>query len=372
MTTGHFKAVYHVEGTKDSISSQVEDITVEQTVEFPVDLIERQDILDEIVGRVVSVDPIDEGLFEAFIEYPVETAGDELPQLLNVLFGNISIKPGIRLSRFELTEELYAKFKGPRFGRKGLRDLLNAHDRPLVCSAIKPMGLSPRELAQLAYKFALGGIDMIKDDHGLSDQTFCPFDERVERCSEAVAKASKQTGKKCLYFPNITAPIEQVRGRAYKAKNSEAGGLVISPGLVGFDAMRMVASDDNLALPILFHPALTGSFTVGSSSGMSHGVLYGQISRLAGADAAIFPSFGGRFSLSEEECMDVTGGTECPMGHIKASFPVPAGGMSTSRIPELIDFYGKDVILLVGGDLHRHGPDLTQNCREFVKLVAGE
>lgn len=371
MTMGHFKAVYHVEGTKDSISSRVEDITVEQTVEFPLDLIERQDILDEIVGKVVSVDPIDEGLFETVIEYPVETAGDELPQLLNVLFGNISIKPGIRLIRFDLTEELYAKFEGPRFGRNGLRDLLNAHNRPLVCTAIKPMGLSPRELADLAYRFALGGIDMIKDDHGLSDQSFCPFDERVERCSEAVAKASEKTGRNCLYFPNITGPIEQVLIRAKKAKNAGAGGVVISPGIIGLDTMRMVAGDDSIGLPELFHPALTGSFTVNPGTGISHGALYGQISRLAGADAAIFPSFLGRFSFSEDECTDLVRGTEYSMGQIKASFPVPAGGMSTSRIPELLDFYGKDVILLIGGDLHRSGPDLTQNCKEFVELVTG-
>jgi ribulose-bisphosphate carboxylase large chain len=233
------------------------------------------------------------------------------------------------------------------------------------------MGLSPGELADLAYQFALGGIDMIKDDHGLSDQSFCRFDERVERCSEAVARASEKNGKKCLYFPNITGPIEQVLARAKKAKSAGAGGVVISPGIVGLDTMRMVAEDDSIALPVLFHPALTGSFTVNARSGISHGTLYGQISRLAGADAAIFPSYGGRFSFSEEECRELVGGTELAMGRIKTSFPVPAGGMSTSRIPELLDFYGKDVILLIGGDLHRHGPDLTQNCREFVKLVTG-
>ena len=26
-------------------------------------------------------------------------------------------------------------------------------------------------------------------------------------------------------------------------------------------------------------------------------------------------------------------------------------------------------ILPIGGDLHRHGPDLVENCRKFVELV---
>jgi len=32
------------------------------------------------------------------------------------------------------------------------------------------MGLTNKELAELASKFALGGIDIIKDDHGLANQ----------------------------------------------------------------------------------------------------------------------------------------------------------------------------------------------------------
>jgi ribulose-bisphosphate carboxylase large chain len=57
------------------------------------------------------------------------------------------------------------------------------------------------------------------------------------------------------------------------------------------------------------------------------------------------------------------------MGPVAPIFPVPAGGMGLERVPELCRFYGRDAILLVGGDLHRHGPDLAENCRGFVRLV---
>jgi len=45
------------------------------------------------------------------------------------------------------------------------------------------------------------------------------------------------------------------------------------------------------------------------------------------------------------------------------------GGMSLDRVPELCRFYGKDSILLIGGDLHRHGPNLVENCRKFAELA---
>jgi ribulose-bisphosphate carboxylase large chain len=365
----HFTAVYHLCGTHEQAAKRARDICVEQTVEFPDELIEREDIKEQIIGRVARLESIDDGIYRADIEFPLEVAGEELPQLLNVLFGNISLKPDLRLVDIELPRSLSRIFRGPRFGRDGLRQIVNVANRPLLATALKPMGLSPKELAHLAFQFALSGIDVIKDDHGLADQKFSPFNERVERCSEAVSRANQQTGQHCIYMPNITASSEQVIPRARKAKACGAGGVLICPGLTGLDTMRAIADDDSIALPILCHPALYGAFSTHRNSGISHGVLYGQINRLAGADATIFPNYGGRFSFTTDECRNLVDGTIRPMGDIKPIFPVPAGGMSLNRISELVAFYGRDVILLIGGDLHRHGPDLAANCRKLLALV---
>src|SRR5690606_2754524 len=142
--------------------------------------------------------PAPEGGFEATISYAVETTGCELTQFLNVVFGNSSIKPGIRVERLDLPPGLLNAFKGPRLGRDGLRALLGVPTRPLLCTALKPMGLSAKALAEFAYRFALGGMDVIKDDHGLANQSFAPFKERVERCAEAVARANRETGGNCI------------------------------------------------------------------------------------------------------------------------------------------------------------------------------
>lgn len=366
-----FSALYHIVAAGEAEAlARGEDICIEQTVEFPADLIQDEHIRRYIFGQVVRLERVAEGVYAVEIHFGAETSGGELPQLLNVLFGNISIKPGVRLITFELPASLLGKFRGPRYGRKGLRGLVGVKSGPLLCTAVKPMGKTPAELARLAYAFALGGMDMIKDDHGLSDQVFCPFRERVEHCAAAVAEANSRTGRNCLYMPNVTGPFPLIIERCHAARAAGAGGFVISPGLAGFDVMRHIADDDQLCLPVLAHPALQGSFTAHPASGIAHGALYGQINRLAGADAVIFPNFGGRFAFTRDECRDIVRGSNMEMGHIKPVFPVPAGGMKVEGVTEMTDFYGEDVILLIGGDLHRHGGDLAESCRGFAAKVS--
>lgn len=366
-----FNVVYSLSGTRQDAEMAAQGIALEQTVEFPEDLLPMGDIHDSIVGRIEDLDELDDGRHAVTISYAIETAGDELTQLLNVIFGNSSIKPGIRVESFDLPDSLLRKFKGPRFGKDGLRGLVDVADRPLLCTALKPMGLPPEHLADLAYQFALGGIDIIKDDHGLANQPFCPYEERVLRCTEAVAKANAETGRSAIYMPHVSAPADKLVDRALFARQTGAGGLLVCPGLTGMDAMRRLADDDRIDLPIMSHPAFQGSFVVSPTSGLSHAALYGKLMRLAGADASVYPNYGGRFSFSRSECCDIVDGCSTDMGHIKPIFPTPGGGMSLDRIADMHQVYGMDVIYLIGGGLHRAGPDLVENARHFNTLVSG-
>lgn len=366
-----FTVVYAIRAAHETEAlARAKDIALEQTVEFPEELVPPGDILRHVVGRIESCRPAGEGRFEAAISYAVETVGGELPQLLNVIFGNSSIKAGLRVERLELPESLLADFHGPRFGREGLREHLGVHNRPLLCTALKPMGLTARDMADLAYQCALGGIDIIKDDHGLGDQPFAPYWERMQRCAEAVQRANAETGRRSIYMPNVTGPAEKVVESARFARQVGAGGLLICPGITGLDVMRYLADDEEIALPIMSHPALQGSFVTSPDSGISHYALFGQIARLAGADATIYPNWGGRFAFSKAECESIAEGTEVAMGGLKPIFPTPGGGMTLERIPELFEVYGKDVIFLVGGGLFKQGPNLVENCRYFLSMIS--
>lgn len=362
-------ARYGIDAPPDEAFAIARDLCVEQTVEFPADLLPPGDIPTNIVGHIECLRDLPDGATEAVVDYAVETVGAELSQLLNVLFGNSSLKPGIRLNSFELPDSLLASFLGPRFGRVGLRRLFDAPDRPLICSALKPMGLGPAALAELAGQFARGGVDFIKDDHGLADQPFCRFEQRVGRVAEAVAKANAETGGRTRYAPNVSAPHDQMPQRARFARENGAGGLLVAPGLVGFDAMRRLAEDDAIGLPVLGHPALLGSFVTSPKQGIDHSALFGQLFRLAGADATIFPHHGGRFSFSARECQRLVAGTRVAMTGIAPIFPVPAGGMALDRFDEIRAFYGRDVMLLIGGNLHRHPDGLEAACRAFRSLA---
>ena len=73
-------------------------------------------------------------------------------------------------------------------GIDGLRHRAGAFGRALTCSALKPQGVPPARLAELAEQFARGGIDFIKDDHGLADQAYSPFAERVAAIAGSVGR----------------------------------------------------------------------------------------------------------------------------------------------------------------------------------------
>jgi ribulose-bisphosphate carboxylase large chain len=363
-----FTVGYRLWGDEETARAIARDICAEQTVEFPVPCLPPGAIPEELLGRIEKFrkDTADGGeTWIADISYAVEIAAGEFTQFLNVVFGNISIKRGIQVISIDPGTALEA-VPGPRFGVQGLRDLLGIKDRPLVFSAIKPMGLSAKDMAALVYQFALGGVDLIKDDHGLSNQVFAPFEERVKRCSDAAVEANAKTGTKTLYLPNISAPFEQILDKALRAKELGAGGVIMSPGLTGIDAVRAVSA--KAGIPVFAHPAFLGSYAI-NTNGLNCSVIFGTIMRLAGADATIFPNYGGRFPLSKEECLSIAAACREDLGDRKKIFPCPAGGMELEKIGDMIKSYGKDTLILIGGGLFSKGGDLVSNCRRFFEQV---
>lgn len=365
-----FSVNYHIWGSESDVTSIADDICVEQTIEFPADLVADDDIRRHVIGRRESIRELGDGKWEAVISYAIETTGFALPQLINVVFGNISMKPNMRVDKLTLPQSLLDKFNGPRFGRDGLRSLLGVNNRALFLTALKPMGLSSKQLALQAYQFAKGGTDLIKDDHGLANQPFAPYSERVERCAEAVTKANLETGYQCKYVPSLSSPMETIVDDAIFAKECGAGGLLIAPGLVGFDCMRAIADNDDIALPIIAHPSFIGTYAVAPKCGVSYLTLFGQLMRLAGADISIFPNFGGRFSFTQDQCMEIVLGTEMEIGkNIRPIFPSPGGGMSKDRLTDMVNTYGREVVFLIGGALHRSKDGLTKSCTGLIQRV---
>ena len=348
---------------------RAEGIALEQTVEIPAKLVPPGEIADEIVGRIESLDEVGRQRFRAVISYRNDTAGPDFPQFLNVVFGNSSIQAGLRVVDMDLGSGLLAGYRGPRFGVAGLRQRHGVGDGPLLCTALKPMGRPNRELAEQAYAFALGGMHLIKDDHGLLNQPFTPYRERVAMCAEAVDRANRQTGMNCAYVANISGSFDKVVDYARFAKSAGAGGLLVGAGLTGFDFMRWLADQDDIALPILSHPTFLGANIVSADSGFAHGVHYGTLQRLAGADAVIYTNFGGRFGFAQDDCRDIVGKCQAPLGDLKPTFPCPGGGMTFDNLPAMQAFYGNDVVFLMSGGLYERPGTLTDAVREMRRAL---
>jgi ribulose-bisphosphate carboxylase large chain len=189
-------AVYHLRVPPGSAAARATGIAVEQSVEMPVAAVTDPAILRDIVGQVDSVTDMGGGVFEARIGLSVATTGLEAGQLLNMLFGNTSMHPDITLADAEFPETMLKAFGGPRHGLEGLRKLAGAQGRAMTCSALKPQGSDAKTLAALAGRLSKGGLDFVKDDHGIADQHYSPFAERVPRIAEAMA-ARPSTCRRC-------------------------------------------------------------------------------------------------------------------------------------------------------------------------------
>ncbi len=339
-------------------------IGVEQTVEMPPHTVSPE-IAARMIGVVERVEPLGGPRWRAVISYPDEAAGTDVLQLVNVLFGGVSLQSGVLVTDIELSPEWTAPFPGPALGIAGMRELCGVPRRPLLCTALKPMGSSASQLADLAYRFARGGIDCIKDDHGVTSQVAAPFAERVARCQEAVARANAETGGHTIYCPNVTGSAPDLEWRLAAARAAGCRGVLVTPLLQGLDAVRVIATTSGLA--VLTHPALAGVFFQ-PHHGIRPEVLFGTLYRLLGADAVIYPNQGGRFVWEERASHAVNDALRRPWQGKRPALPVPGGGIDAARVAHWAELYGPDTMFLVGSSLYAQG-DVERAARRLREAV---
>jgi ribulose-bisphosphate carboxylase large chain len=350
------QAIYHIRCDARAIDERARAIAVEQSVEMPLTAIDDEYVTSEIVGRVEAIREIAAGRYEARILLSAETTGHDAGQLINMLFGNTSIHDDVVLHDAEFPIEIAQRFGGPRHGLAGLRQRARAARRALTCSALKPQGLPPRQLAELARRFADGGIDYIKDDHGLADQAYSPFAARVSAIAEALR------GTRARYVPSVTGDLDAMRSQVAASRAAGIGTVMVAPMIAGLSNVhRLVA--DNPDIAVLAHPSLAGAARIAPAC---H---FGKLFRLIGADAIVFPNHGGRFGYSPDTCRAIAQTALGPCQGLRPCLPVPAGGMTRERVPEMLDFYGADIMLLIGGGLLEARERLTEATAAFVNEV---
>ncbi len=247
-----------------------------------------------------------------------------------------------------------------------MRKLAGVPTRALTSTALKPIGLSTSRLALLCGLFAQAGIDIIKDDHGLANQSFHPFAERVRACMKAVRGANRISGRQTIYVPNLMGTPSTVLKQLRFAQDEGVCAVMIAPMLLGLPFMAEIVAH-HASVPVIAHPSFGGATRIAPE------LLYGKLFPLYGADATIFANFGGRFAYSRETCGKLaTALTEPAISGLLPTLPMPAGGIKYQDVAEVLAFYGREVILLIGGGLYEAGDDQALHARavEFVRHVA--
>jgi len=392
-------AVFHVTYLLSLSGSETPEerilaLQLEQSAELPDSVVESMGV-SGVKGVVTARYQPDPQHVVVTIAWPSDNHAAEITQFFNILFGNISLKQGIAILDIQWNDLAPHLFKGPAWGIDRIRKSWNIPGRALSCTALKPMGFPTGDLADAAYRFALGGIDIIKDDHGITNQAPAPFRDRVTTCVEALERAAQKTGRRSRYFPNITTDPHLVSERYEMAAELGADGVLFAPVLSGPALMHHLAQSST-DLPIMAHPAFSGSLIAhhphvlaqkkgergpvvtrqdgdihaeNGRHGFEPGLFYGALWRALGADFVIYPNSGGRFSFSAESCGSIN--HEARRGDLPfvPSFPAPGGGMQRDRMEHWLRRYGNDTTFLIGGNLYEDPEGLESASRAFMEVI---
>ncbi|MFB0568293.1 MAG: RuBisCO large subunit C-terminal-like domain-containing protein [Nitrososphaeria archaeon] len=337
-------------------------------------------IVNNLAARVFRVEEKQENSGIVKLSYPLELFDYEtggIPNILSIVAGNLfgsGALNNVRLENLEFPRELLSAFRGPKFGVDGVRELVGTKKerRPHIGTIVKPkVGLSPRETAEVAYEAAVGGVDFVKDDETLTNQQFCPLDQRVSMVTEALDRVREETGRKVLYAADITTEAYKILELADRAIDHGAPVLMVDAIAAGFSAVRALAEDPSIKVPIHVHRCMHAAMTRNPRHGISMMVL-AKLVRLAGGDQFHTGTAAGKmggFTKKTHEIVEINDFLRSEWNGLKTTFPVASGGVHPGIVPLNVRLLGKDIVVQAGGGIHGHPKGTRTGARAMRQAV---
>ncbi|MEM4489439.1 MAG: RuBisCO large subunit C-terminal-like domain-containing protein [Desulfurococcaceae archaeon] len=260
-------------------------------------------------------------------------------------------------------------FPGPKFGLDVKRSI-GAENRPLVGCIIKPnLGLTPKQIGEIVYELAVGGIDFIKDDEALVNPKYCPIEERVIKVMEAIDRASSETGKKPYYAFNITTDRQDKMMELADVVQSHGGNslMVVLP-YVGYGGVRRLAEDPSIKVPLHVHRCGHGAYTRVPYHGFSP-VLVSKLGRMSGADEIHIGVLWGKFHYDIVEARQHCEVLRKPWLHFKPTLPTLSGGNDPSNVGLASNILGRDLLILAGGGILGHPSGTRAGAMAMVQAA---
>ena len=132
---------------------------------------------------------------------------------------------------------------------------------------------------------------------------------------------------------NVTDRLPRMFDLAKRCIDAGANAMMVNYLAVGPEAMRALADDPAINVPILAHMDLAGAFYMSPYQGISSPIIFGKFSRLCGADAIVLPfSMGGKAVYMHDRFMTTTRCLTYPMGNLKPTMPMPSGGITPANV----------------------------------------
>ena len=314
---------------------------------------------------------IKERIYFVQIGFPIiNIKGMGIPMLFTTVIGNISITHGLKLVDLAFPKAWLEDFKGPKFGIDGLRKLMNIPERPLLNNMVKPCtGHTADVAADLVYKAAVGGCDVVKDDELISNPSFNRLEERIVKVMEAVDKADSEKGEKTLYTINITTKFPEMFEYADKMIELGANALMINYLTTGFEALRQIAEDPSIKVPILGHMDFGGTYFGGLWTGMTSMLTFAKLPRICGADTVVIPAPYGKAEILDERYEQNLKALRFPFQHIRPTLPMPSGGITPGMVEKCMKEAGNDILIGSGGGIHSHPDGPTSGAKAFRQAI---
>jgi ribulose 1,5-bisphosphate carboxylase large subunit-like protein len=286
------------------------------------------------------------------LEFPETNWGRDVSLLVSALLaGEWADQAQLLRCRLVAAEWPAGLFRGPAFDAPG---------GVLVGAIVKPsLGLSPREVGEVAAALARGGADLIKDDELLGDPAWCPLEERVR----AVVDAAD-----ARYAANVTGPVDSLLQRAELAVGLGAGALMVNPFAQGLDSVRLLR-DADLGVPVLAHRAGAALWTRNPVHGVAPAVV-AQLLRLLGADYVLCGSSTGSVFDTEADVRSQVVACRAGLG-VPRAIAVLGGGIGPANAAEQVERAGArdGVMVLLGSEAYRHEGGVEEAVRTTVEAV---
>jgi ribulose-bisphosphate carboxylase large chain len=315
------------------------------------------------------------------VAYPAEhfEAGN-IPQVLSVVAGRIfglANIANLRLLDMRFPEWWVKSFRGPAHG-ESLHQLLGSPERPLVSALIAPeVGMDLETYKKKAFAVVMGGCDMIRDSHQLTDLPNNRFEERVKAVLALTRESAAKSELPKLYFPNVTGAGDIILKRTRFATQAGCRGVVIDFHTCGLSVLQMLRNE----FPDLIIYADRTSHGA-TARNKKHGIamtMLGKLARLAGADLVEIGSITGDMIETQAQVVALHTNllaenftSQNPQRFsqnwygLKKCMPVLSGGLTSDDIRELRYTFGHQMVLQFGRSMTGRDNVTPESIERFL------